>query len=74
MAARPDPKFSVKILKKHGETVYVMLQYSRTAERIRLSYGFGTSRQRQTKTGRNVCQFIISQCMSVMVEAFGQIL
>ena len=59
MAARPDPKFSVKILKKHGETVYVMLQYSRTAERIRLSYGFGTSRQRQTKTGRNVCQFII---------------
>ena len=28
MAARPDPKFSVKILKKHGETVYVMLQYS----------------------------------------------
>ena len=59
MAARPDPKFSVKILKKHGETVYIMLQYSRTAERIRLSYGFGTSRQRQTKTGRNVCQFII---------------
>ena len=59
MDARPDPKFSVKILKKHGETVYVMLQYSRTADRIRLSYGFGTSRQRQTKTGRNVCQFII---------------
>ncbi len=31
MAARPDPKFSVKILKKHGETVYIMLQYLRTA-------------------------------------------
>lgn len=69
MAARPDPKFSVKILKKHGETVYVMLQYSRTADRTRLSYSFGASRQRQTKTGWNVCQ--LSNIIFTVRERYG---
>ena len=69
MAARPDPKFSVKILKKHGETVYVMLQYSRTADRV-----LGRVVNGRPKPGGTSANLSFSQCMSVMVEAFGQIL